>query len=594
MEMDEPEERRNETVSWGCGVASDDGEDGEDSVSTNGYNAPADGLLTQPCDDDDDQSNDASEFHHDSFAIDQSKHAVQPKLLVLKSPNRSPSATKMGSLLNCDGEHGSNVKSNSRRLFAAAEEEEEIDDDDDIDSSSRTDKSESSDDSSREERTDLTPIQVRRARNIERHNAFAKSLNLGLLDRINGSSAPKLKSEINQKDDTIVEAAAAPMKRRGMIFPTRSGHKKPRQLLGPISPKDYARASQTAARELEAKYPCRTLQIKMISNELEKVVRTTKLAWHTVSSRKKLYSEAKHHGDVTFASPAPILVSGSGGTGKTSVVCDTINMIREKVDNISVGKSKSKMNKTNIISYAYVDCASAAGVDIAYVLNSAYKQLHGCYHPKSKHSYKSNDASEDNALTRTRADALISLQNIDEEIDMLDCDSEHAEEVDEADGDEEHAESAIEQERQTYVKGRKKRKRVSKNQSHNQSKGRSVKFRRDARQSTSSTTVTTKTASIGIKRSTRHHYDSSPVALFGRALAILLQGGLRKKRPKYGRCSILVLDNAERMLSWKRSGSLNALAQLFKLPGVMGLNLSIIFISRGSLLAHAGEFLEQL
>jgi hypothetical protein len=195
----------------------------------------------------------------------------------------------------------------------------------------------------------------------------------------------------------------------------------------------------------------------------------------------------------------------------------------------------------------------------------------------------------------------VSLQKIDEEIDMFDCDSDHAGEVDEADGDDEQDELNIEQERQTYFRGRKKRKRVAKNQSrneakntHQQSKDRSVRSRRDTRQSTSFTPATTTAANSGIKRSTRLNYDSSPVALFGRALAVLLQGGLSRKRPKYGRCSILVLDNAERILSWKRSGSLNALAQLFKLPGVMGLNLSIIFISRASLLAHTGEFLVRL
>ncbi|KAL3779482.1 hypothetical protein HJC23_000041 [Cyclotella cryptica] len=93
----------------------------------------------------------------------------------------------------------------------------------------------------------------------------------------------------------------------------------------------------------------------------------------------------------------------------------------------------------------------------------------------------------------------------------------------------------------------------------------------------------------GTHRVSQHSYDSAPIALFGRAVSILLQGGLsRKRRPKYGRCAFIVLDNAERMLAWKKSGSRNALAQLFKLPSVMGINLTLIFISRGSLLTYSG------
>jgi hypothetical protein len=117
---------------------------------------------------------------------------------------------------------------------------------------------------------------------------------------------------------------------------------------------------------------------------------------------------------------------------------------------------------------------------------------------------------------------------------------------------------------------------------------RSSKYYREARQT--SATASSSADPTETHRVSQHSFDSTPIALFGRAVSMLLQGGIpRKRRSKYGRCAFFVLDNADRMLAWKKSGSRNALAQLFKLPSVMGINLTLIFISRGALLTYSGE-----
>jgi hypothetical protein len=575
-------------VSWDFEVA--DNDDRNDSLLTNGHDFVG-GLLTQPCDD-------SVEFEEESLrAVDTSPQKTTTVNSHCKSSIKK--AADVRSLLYGEHEPDPFVVAQSKRLFSDAAGGNE---DAESGGSSSCDESDSecSEDSFLDEKTVSTPIQVRRARNIHRHNEFARSLNLGafsdgLANERTIDPKPKAVKRIKETGSSQVDDAhdldGTSTKRRGMIFSTLAPGKRPRQMYEPASSDTMMTTTLKTTNELEAKYPCRSLQIKLLSSELEKVVRNTKLAWQAKSSNQNNYSEARPDADVTFVSPAPILISGSAGTAKTSVVCDTIKMLRHKIDNISDGaKKKSQMSKTNVISYAYVDCASSSGIDVAFVLNSAFRQLHSCYHPMSSHLYKNNNvATEDFSYDKPiRPDKQVSLQDME----LFDYSGDEAGESDEDDvlGAEDIVE---EQRKQARSKKRKTKARsLSKNKIDNLPSERSSTYHREARKSSGAATyaTTTTSADFQIKRSCPRNYDSSPVALFGRALSMLLQGRLsRKNRPKHGRCAFLVLDNAERIQSWKKSGSRNALAQLFKLPNVMGVNLSIIFISRGSLLTYSGE-----
>ena len=587
-------------VSWGFEVDNNNNAGGNELFSDGNENGFCGGLLTQPCcgSVQTEESGDDSIRNDDFAASGESEFVVQPA--VVKSPRKSPgesshrksSAVKdatgniMRSLLYDEHEPDSFVMAQSKRLF-----QEKFNSHAGMESGSSSGSSsdtESSDDSSIDEKKVSTPIQVRRARNILRHSEFAKSLNL---DRIsNGlASKPEVKQkskskqhkDTNESRDDVHESIGAPKKRNGMLFSTTMSNKKARLFLEDPNVKSNAMDARfKMIHELETKYPCRSLEIKLLLMEMSKVVRNTKLAWNDNSPSQKHYSEAKADGLVTYASPAPILISGSGGTGKSSVVCDTINMLREYTDNISSEtKSRSQQCKTNIISSAYVDCASTSGIDIAFVLNSAFKQLHDCYHPKTKCMHK-HLASIDEK--KSIHDNFLSFEDVNYvNKDLMD-------ETHESESEHElHAEDLIQSQRNQFHEKDSKRQSLNKaNISGQQQSNRSSKYYREARQNSTTTALD---VDYEIQRSSRHAYDSSSVASFGRALSILLQGGFsHKKRPKYGRCSFLVLDNAERLQSWKKAGSRNALSQLFKLPNVMGVNISIIFISRGSLLTHSG------
>jgi hypothetical protein len=108
---------------------------------------------------------------------------------------------------------------------------------------------------------------------------------------------------------------------------------------------------------------------------------------------------------------------------------------------------------------------------------------------------------------------------------------------------------------------------------------------------TTETTTTTTTKSPKIEGSASNSTvqgGGGSIALFGRAIASFsLRGGTAATSPRC--CMFLILDNADRILSWKRYGSIHPLTQLFMLPSVMGIDLTLIFISQSSIFQYSRE-----
>ncbi|KAL7518349.1 hypothetical protein ACHAWX_003189, partial [Stephanocyclus meneghinianus] len=433
----------------------------------------------------------------------------------------------------------------SKKLFSASFEEN-------IDSNSSgnsiDDDDENSDNSSVGENEVSTPIQERRARNILRHSEFARSLNLGKLDGTSGLAPEMVEKRQQEKQKLNISSLTVDegdhdeftqiLKKRGMTFSTHLLRKKTKKYPGLSQPHPGSMLTNSISYELEAKYPGRSLQIKILSSHLESIVRETILAWKSkCPSHNNHYSEASYNGEIKLSSPAPVIVSGPGGTGKTSVVYDA--------------------------------------------------QLHDCYHPKAScvRNHK-NLASNDGCDTRT----IVHLEQADHNIftaNLMDSTSDYMMEIHESDDEGLGVEDFIERQRKSFRVKHFRKGRKNEFTFDRQPPERSSKFYREARQN--SATASCNAGPTGTHRVSQHSFDSTPIALFGRAVSMLLQGGLsHKRRPKYGRCAFFVLDNADRMLAWRKSGSRNALAQLFKLPSVMGINLTLIFISRGALLTYSG------
>ncbi|KAL3779483.1 hypothetical protein HJC23_000042 [Cyclotella cryptica] len=418
----------------------------EDSSVRDNENRFSAGLLTQPCDNSVDsevsydaqhiidQDSPGSKGVNDRPAVENGVGHAVGSTPIGKSPS-AENASKILPCLNERYEYDPYLLAQSKKLFSASFERN-------MDmSGSSSDDDENSDDSE-----------------------FARSLNLGNLDHTNGlEPAPvekrqqgkqkvKISSQIGDKaeeDNNFKEISA----KRGMIFSTHSSNKKPKKYPGLSQPEPGSMLAHSISHELEAKYPCRSLQIKVLSSQLESVVRKTILAWRSMCCiRNNHYSEASFNGEVKLSSPAPVIVSGSGGTGKTSIVCDAVDILREKTDSIS-GKAKSngQTNRSNIVSRAYVDCASYESTgDVAFILNSAFKQLHDCYYPKAVHGgnhdeLASNDGCDDKGMARSEeADQDIFPSN------LMNFSTDHIEEIHDSDDDDFGVEDFIERQRKSF------------------------------------------------------------------------------------------------------------------------------------------------
>lgn len=485
-------------------------------------------------------------------------------------------------------------------------------------------ESSSSSESSSDDDTDQgDSLQQRRAKNIEKNERFVKQLKLEMSEMFgkdeaqpNKSRKRKAKRVIDptnsQTPDKGKTTAQQQNKRRGMLFRTkfngilRNNH----QVQQPLQ-------TTTLAQELNAKYPHRSKQIYYLCARLQSIVSRTKMAWkmseNVRSYGESHYSESSYAGRVKMSVSPPILISGPGGSGKSSIVCDAIQSLRERTNNDEGGEGLPSMHQ--VVANAYVDCASAEANSVASVMNSAYRQLYECFHSKDNEGrQKKHNRSKELHLSSMGTDSK--RVKIDAENDIVmstptkkspsknapkspllrvndmggyDDDSEGYDDGDD-DGEDFDEEDLIERQRKRRVgksRSKQKKRQALANSKSTTSHARNTRqniARMNNGEHSSTTQYTSGVLKNSVQNSNRNHHDSSSIAIFGRAISSLLQGGKSKKRaPRHGRCAFLILDNADRILSWNKSRRNNPLAELLLLPKIMGINLTLVLISRSSL-----------
>ena len=477
-------------------------------------------------------------------------------------------------------------------------------DDDDSEGSSSTGEEEMKNDKVE------TPLQERRARNMRRNKAFVDNLKLELNAMmnqgppVNGHKSSKRERKVaaeENKDfvtlETDVDEKHAPSerrKRRGMIFSTITSNK--RHNKPPPQITNLSLTTKSLVDELNQKYPHRSNQIQVLCSQLVSIVQKSKFAWQMKDNIRSLgniqYSEASYQGDIKLATPSPIMITGNGGNGKTCIVRDAMTILQQRTNCGNVYPT---------VANAYIDCASSESGSVAAVMNSAYKQLHECYHSNSGFG---RDKKGEAMGYKHHSSAGIARSTLGGENDF----TEDVVESDAAD-DESLGEDQLERQRSRAQKMKETAGRNGKRSKYNtKTNGNATKANtnntQNVRQTRLRTTLATKAAnqptsqSIGLNSGSipsatnRNTQNSGSVALFGRATSALIQAGnTTRKRSSHSnwRCVFLILDNAERILSWKKHGSINPLTQIFLLPSVMGINLTLIFISRSTIFQHSRE-----
>ncbi len=500
-------------------------------------------------------------------------------------------------------EDGFNLLTQSNDLFKQDHATSDSDSDNgegSDDSSSSSSGSSSCSSSSSEEDIKGESLEQLRAKNIRRNEAFANKLKLEMHAMLGKDEANLIKNrrlqqqkrqarEVLDPTKSLSPAIHKQDKRRGMIFATKSN--------GMLYQEGVQQLRQpTLAQELNEKYPHRSKQIYYLCARLQSIVSRTEMAWkmneNVRSYGESNYSEASYSGRVKMSAPSPILISGAGGTGKTSIVCDAIQSLRERTNSSGGGLSRYR-----IVSNAYVDCASAESNSVTSVMNNAYKQLYECYHSNdSAVSRKKSHRKRTRTVGRDVKTSEIGTKSISGRLSQADHSIDGVNDIDYDDSDNDYdddgdfdEEDLIERQRKRRGVVKKRNKRLTSVAGADKSStGHTRQTRQSiAQQNSDQSAVVAANQSIALKHPV-YTQESSAVAIFGRAISSILQGDTSKKRaPQNGRCAFFILDNADRILSWNKSRRNNPLAELLLLPKIMGINLTLILISRSTLYQYS-------
>ena len=484
---------------------------------------------------------------------------------------------------------------------------------DDSSSSSSSEDDESDSGSFTEEGSgDVTPLQERRERNVLRNNAYIENIKQGLNAMMNGYQAGTTQEthSCQQKKKVIPEQTGCSIaendvnvkekifgkKRRGMIFSTVASNKRRKSPSNALSfPQEDWHCTAEFIAELKLKYPHRSQQIHLLFSQLVTIVQKSKFAWQMSdnlrSSGIMQCSEANYQGDVKLAASAPLMVTGAGGNGKTCIVRDTLEILQR-------GACRGATSST--VAVAYIDCASTDSGSVASVMHNAYRQLYECFHPScgfgqdGKVRLKGNDKLGEKVI-QVSGKAQSTLAAGDDSAEEYENDIADEDSI---------AEDLLEQQRnRKWGKGgaglgkkTNNELKTSKSTAHsnNQKNARQTRLRSNLATEAASETVHNSPSLKGsIQNATnRITQSSAAVAVFGRATSALIQGDSSKnKTPESWRCTFLILDNADRILSWKKHGSVSPLTALFLLPSVFGINLTLIFISRSTIFQYSRELL---
>ena len=483
---------------------------------------------------------------------------------------------------------------------------------DDSSSSSSEDDESDSGSSTEEVSGDVTPLQERRERNVLRNNAYIENIKQGLSAMMNGyqagtthdsHSCRQKKKVVAQQtgcsiaeNDVNVKEEIFGKKRRGMIFSTVTSNKRRKSpSKNALSlPQEDLRCTANFIAELKLKYPHRSQQIHLLFSQLVTIVQKSKFAWQMSdnlrSSGIMQCSEASYQGDVKLAASAPIMVTGAGGNGKTCIVRDALEILQR-------GACRGATSST--VAVAYIDCASTDSGSVASVMHSAYRQLYECFHPScgfgrdGKVRLKGNEKLGEKVIhVSGKAQSTLAGDDSAEEYENDIADEDSIEE----DLLEQHRNRKWGRGGAGLGKKTKNELKTGKSTAHNnnQKNARETRLRNNFATEAASETVHTSPSLKGsIQNATnRITQSSAAVALFGRATSALIQGdSSKKKTPESWRCTFLILDNADRILSWKKHGAVSPLTALFLLPSVFGINLTLIFISRSTIFQYSREFL---
>jgi Cdc6-like AAA superfamily ATPase len=419
-------------------------------------------------------------------------------------------------------------------------------DDEDESSSSEDDDDEPND-------RNVLSLMDRRKRNMERNQAFLNRI--GLAYGITSKRKRTLTKKSTAQDDDDDSTAVVVKKRRGMLLlPT------PTAFNSSSNPIPATSQNSGFVESLLTTFPHRQPQIRKLSSLLTAAAAQSCPATAVAST----CSETPIVHTIVHV-PAPILVTGANGSGKTCILRAIVNGILQQQEQQHGSASK-------VVS-AYTNCATLDVPSIDELVTSAFNQFQAAVERLS------GDKNASTKLKRRKKKRLAG--------DASSRGLESSEAVERATPEacDNMADKAVEN-----SAGPEKR------ASRHRSAARTT--RRNKASETTAEAPTFKAAktrvfSAGsedmavVSSETTWSTEQTAVWAFGRTLASLFEGRRH--------AGILVVDQAERLQSMstnKGTGERNNfLSQLLFLPRVANINLTVIVVSNSLLLDHSRECL---
>jgi Cdc6-like AAA superfamily ATPase len=369
-----------------------------------------------------------------------------------------------------------------------------------------------------------------------------------------------------------------PQSPRGMLFKTPYNHQN--------SQSNGEEDEISLLQHLEQSYPCRQSQIRQLWSLLSPAL---------MSNRQRA-TTASHI-------PPPIFVTGPEATGKTTITRDLVSGLKRIRNNM-------EHNAPARVGCAYVNCATTSSID--GMLHDAYRQLaidlklgrHDPHHETPRRKRKRAKPQHSNAppiMEGFFARAVKQAKNAKKQRVQVD-DDDTAKAFKASDGGEASSLQALttkDEEAENQTKNDKPRR--SSRVRQELAEGLVPGINQKAKNAKAKGAVL-KEASLDIKATASPSADlqggeANAVARTSQVTVATFGQEVKQSLFKHhDDCAFFILDQAERLLSLSTTSTSkpNFLAQLLLIPQTKGLNLTIIVISKSTVLEHFRKFCESL
>jgi Cdc6-like AAA superfamily ATPase len=404
----------------------------------------------------------------------------------------------------------------------------------------------------------LLTLSERRLRNDERNAKFLSHLedkySNVIPKAIQSRKEKKTDIETNDNnDEEMVDGSADLGPSRGMLF------EKPIMLSASSNT-----GTESLQQRLKQRYPHREQQIRLLSSHVSATIGQV--------CRKQDLSAGK----CTCYVPAPIFVMGGPGGGKTSIVFDVVESFRDEANSSSA----------QVVTSAYINCATLEPSSIDRLVASAYAQLrpvegHG-RRRKRKRKTKSKMSSH-TPPSQPDDSSMPVNNNVEKPLAAVSIETSTGTGAKQQSTDQLDDNGAISINEDPSSRRRTQPSRKAKKEDAAATAANSVQGT-EKKTSGSFKPLASQSGTVSAQVDASSH---AVVAAFGRALQPSL-GSSNKK------CGFVILDHADRLLSLSTRKvafeQTNYLAELLLLPKVMELNLTVIVITNNCILDGSRKF----